>query len=66
MPIVLRLDHGPQLEVCWEKFDDLSITWDTIDVTVKPRAWVEWPLEDENGLAAQPPSRDADHDWRRI
>jgi len=27
------------------KFDDLSITWDTIDVAVTPKAWVEWPLE---------------------
>ena len=128
LPVVLRLNHGPQLEVCWEKLDDLSVTWNTIDVTVKPRAWVEWPLEwrqaahpalaaiadatleqisatsfrlvtgnvadprdthavwlttglwlatshgdlhifnalDENGLAAQRPSRDTDHDWRHI
>ncbi|MGV9365649.1 hypothetical protein [Amycolatopsis sp. NPDC003731] len=21
LPVVLRLDDGPQLEVCWEKFD---------------------------------------------
>jgi hypothetical protein len=45
LPVVLRLDHGPQLEVCWEQFDNLSITWNTIDVTVTPRPWVEWPLE---------------------
>ena len=45
LPVVLRLDHGPQLEVCWEKFDELSITWNTIDVTDTPTAWVEWPLE---------------------
>ncbi|MGB3443474.1 MAG: hypothetical protein WBA97_32460 [Actinophytocola sp.] len=128
LPVVLRLDRGPQLEVCWEKFDDLSITWGTIDVALTPRGWVEWPLEwrqaahpalaaitgatletvavtsfrfvtknvsdprdrhavwlttglwlatdcgdlhifnglDENGLSDQPPSRDTDHDWRRI
>ena len=36
---------GCNLEVCWQKLDDLSITWDTIDVMVTPKAWVEWPLE---------------------
>lgn len=45
LPVVLVLNDGRQLEVCWEKFDDLSITWDTIDLAVKPRAWVDWPLE---------------------
>jgi hypothetical protein len=120
------MKRGSQLEVCWEKFDHVSITWDTIDVTVTPKAWVEWPLEwrpralpelasvvgatfqdlaisscllttqnvdhdvsavwlttglwigtgsggvhifnalDENGLSAQPPSRDDEHDWRSL
>jgi hypothetical protein len=45
LPVVICVDRGPQLEVCWEKLDDLSITWDTIDVMVRPKAWVEWPLE---------------------
>lgn len=45
LPVVLQMKHGAQLEVCWEKFDELSITWGTIDVSVRPRAWVEWPLE---------------------
>lgn len=45
LPVVLQMKNGPQLEVCWEKFDDLSITWDTIDVTMTPHAWVDWPLE---------------------
>jgi hypothetical protein len=45
LPVVLRLEHGPRLEVCWEQLDALSITWDTIDVTVRPRAWVDGPLE---------------------
>lgn len=45
LPVVLQFEDRPQLELCWEKFDDLSITWDTVDVTVTPRAWVEWPLE---------------------
>jgi hypothetical protein len=128
LPVVLQMKRGPQLEVCWEKFDDLSITWDTIDVTVTPKAWVEWPLEwrsgappelgsvvfatvqdlaisscllttqnvdhphdvgavwlttglwigtesggvhilnalDENGLSAQPPPRDDEHEWRSL
>lgn len=45
LPVVLQMIRGPQLEVCWAKFDDLSITWDTIAVTETPHAWVEWPLE---------------------
>ena len=45
LPVVIRLDDGRQLEVCWEKFNDLSITWDTIDLAVTPKAWVEWRLE---------------------
>lgn len=44
LPVVLQLKSGRQFEVCWEKFDDLSITWDTIDLAVTPQAWVEWPL----------------------
>ncbi|MFD7307706.1 hypothetical protein [Promicromonospora sp. NPDC059942] len=44
LPVVLRLASGRQLEVCWEKFDDCSITWNTIDLTETPRGWVEWPL----------------------
>jgi hypothetical protein len=45
LPIVLQLADGRRLEICWEKFDDLSLTWGTIDVSVEPTAWVEWPLE---------------------
>lgn len=45
LPVVLSFDGGGQIEVCWQKFDDLSVTWDTIDTTLRPRAWVEWPLE---------------------
>ena len=41
----MRFDDGSQLEVSWEKFDDLSLTWNTIDVSVTPLAWVDWPLE---------------------
>jgi hypothetical protein len=44
LPVVVQLRSGRQLEVCWEKLDDLSISWNTIDVAVTPKAWVEWPL----------------------
>jgi hypothetical protein len=45
LPVVLQMESGLQVEVCWEKSDDLSITWDTIDVSVKPKAL--------GGIAAQ-------------
>ena len=45
LPIVVQFQDGTQLEVGWQKFDDLSITWDTIDLTITPHAWVTWPLE---------------------
>jgi hypothetical protein len=44
LPVVMEFDHGRRLEICWQKFDDLSITWNTIDVSVAPVAWVTWPL----------------------
>lgn len=45
LPVLVQFDDGQQLEVGWQKFDDLSITWNTIDVAVTPHAWVTWPLE---------------------
>jgi hypothetical protein len=33
-----------QLEVSWQKFDDLSITWNTIDISTTTIAWIDWPL----------------------
>lgn len=45
LPVVIQFEDGLQLEVGWQKFDDLSVTWDTIDVAVTPYAWVSWPLE---------------------
>ena len=45
LPVVMRFNDGTQMEVCWEKFDDLSLTWNTIDLSNTPRAWVDWPLE---------------------
>jgi hypothetical protein len=44
LPVVLDFDDGRRLEMCWQKFDDLSITWNSIDVDVTPVAWVTWPL----------------------
>ncbi|GAA5019182.1 hypothetical protein GCM10023317_61180 [Actinopolymorpha pittospori] len=45
LPVVLNLDDGRQLEVSWQKFDELSITWNTIDTQVSPRwPWPYWPL----------------------
>ena len=45
LPVVLEFDDGRRLEVSWQTFDELSISWNTIDVAVTPLAWVTWPLE---------------------
>ena len=39
LPVVLMLDDGRQLEVCWWKLDELSITWNSVDVNHAPTAW---------------------------
>lgn len=44
LPVVIVFDDGEQLELCWQKFDDLSVSRNTIDLSVAPLAWVEWPL----------------------
>jgi hypothetical protein len=44
LPVVLRIGDQ-QLEVCARNFDDLSITWNTIDVQVPPRAWMDGALQ---------------------
>ena len=41
MPVVLQFDGSQQLEVCWQKFDDLSISWNTIEIEIAPKAWVD-------------------------
>jgi hypothetical protein len=52
---VLVFDGGPQLEIAWQKWDDLSITCDTIDLSVPPDAlgwnW-EWRESQPAELAA--------------
>jgi hypothetical protein len=30
-PVVLAFDGGEQLELAWQKWDDLSVTWNTVD-----------------------------------
>lgn len=40
MPVVLQFDDGSQLEVCWQRLDDLSLSWNTIDLGKKPEAWI--------------------------
>lgn len=45
LPIVLRFDDGAQMEACWENLDDLSLTWNTIDLGTTPHAWVDDALE---------------------
>ena len=44
LPVILAFDNGRHLEVSWQKFDELSVTWNTIDVLIEHQAWVEWPL----------------------
>lgn len=40
-PVALQFDASRQFEICWQEFDDLSISWNTIDTGVKPTMWVE-------------------------
>ena len=48
MPVVLQFDGSRQLEICWQKFDDLSISWNTINIDLTPRgsfdhlSWRPW------------------------
>ncbi|MEI2808793.1 MAG: hypothetical protein V9F00_00850 [Nocardioides sp.] len=44
LPVVIVFDDGEQLELCWQKFDDLSVSRNTIDLSVAPLAWVKSPL----------------------
>ncbi len=51
-PVILVFD-GEQVEVCHQKFDDLSITWNTIDTASPITGWEEseltplWRFDDE-------------------
>jgi hypothetical protein len=43
-PVVFVLDDGRQLELGWQKFDDLSVTWGTVDLATTP-TWYERQVE---------------------
>lgn len=45
LPVVIAFDDGSQVELAWQKFDELSLTWGTIDVGTVPRAWADCQLE---------------------
>jgi hypothetical protein len=36
LPVILQLEDEQQLEVCWDLWDRLSISWDTIEVSAPP------------------------------
>lgn len=44
LPVVLLLDDHRQLEISWQKFDDLSISWDSLDLEAAPIGWADQPL----------------------
>jgi hypothetical protein len=58
-PVVLVFDHGAQLELLHHKFSDLSVTWNTIDLSAaldggEDPEWhrdLGWCLDMPNGLA---------------
>lgn len=52
LPIVVQFEDEHQVEVCWQKLDELSITWNTVDVTVTPTAWVTWRRNVHPALSA--------------
>lgn len=46
LPVVAKFEDGLQLEVCWKGLDELSITWNTINIAVTLHIpWPAWPLE---------------------
>ena len=47
-PVLLDFDHE-QVEINHKKFDDLSITWNTIDPVGQP-AWTLWDQDDDPDL----------------
>lgn len=51
-PVVLVLDDGRHLELCWQEFDELSVSWNTVDVTVTP-TWSESTLAWRRDAPAQ-------------
>lgn len=45
LPVVLGFGDGRRLEIGWQKFDELSVSWNTIEVDTPPQAWVTSPLQ---------------------
>ncbi|MFC4998508.1 hypothetical protein ACFPIJ_11755 [Dactylosporangium cerinum] len=55
IPLVLVFDGGVQLELAWRGWDDLSITWNTIDLRTRPEILGrphEWRSSHPQPLAA--------------
>jgi hypothetical protein len=44
LPVILQFTDGQQLEACWDHGDRLSISWNTIDVSVAPGRWQDYSL----------------------
>ena len=44
LPVILQFTDGQQLEVCWDVPDRLSLSWNTIDVSVTPGHWQDYSL----------------------
>ncbi|WP_344469547.1 hypothetical protein [Kitasatospora kazusensis] len=44
LPVVLEIG-GERVVVCVNRLEDLSVTWDTIDVTTSPTWWNDWTLQ---------------------
>lgn len=55
MPVVLQFSDGRQLELCWQKFDELSVSWNTIDLNGE----LVWPAPEIDTLSWRPWAHDA-------
>src|SRR5579862_5579741 len=44
LPVILQFTDGQQLEVCWDYRGRLSISWNTIDVSVAAGRWRDYSL----------------------
>ncbi|GIE85927.1 hypothetical protein SAMN06264365_104522 [Actinoplanes regularis] len=54
-PVVLVFEGGVQLELAWQKWNDLSITWNTVDLGTPPTVLstpYEWCSSQPHPLAA--------------
>jgi hypothetical protein len=44
-PIVVAFADGTQLEVCWQRFNELAISWNSIRIDTEPVRGDEWTLQ---------------------